>query len=494
MRSASLIYALSLVALISVRFADRAVAAGLAPAAQDSSTNETGASRAEFLAWARKAVVPLSSLARASDGEDLGSLGMMIGDASVVSLGEGDHFVAQPLVFRNAVLRYLVEEKGFTAIAIESGIIEGRLVHDYVRGLAADLRTVVSRGISWTFDKVPQSTELVRWLRDYNADPRHTRKINFYGFDVPGSPGNPRANRGMETALVEALHYLERVDRAAAVAFHARVDRLLPSLRFDRYHPDTAGYHRLTQAERDALTLAIADLYALLQAREAPYEAASSPNDYQWALRASIGARQVDNWLRQIPLEWRSTDEQLRFLDIASDFRDRGQAENLQWIVQREGPAGKVLIFAHNGHLSTAPVKWNWWPLDGAGQYHEVAGAYPHEVAGVYLRRLFGDRLVTIGNVMGEGEIGCLGNTRLLKPVPPRSIDALAKQVGPPLFLLDLRNMPAGIGEWLDQERPLGYGFELSSRYRITLEVRTRRAFDILFYTGTVTPACGRAG
>jgi erythromycin esterase-like protein len=249
----------------------------------------------------------------------------MIGNATVVALGEGIHLGTEPLEFRNRVLQYLVEKKGFTAIAIESGIVEGRGVHDYVRGSPGDLATVLAQGISWTFDRLPQNEALVRWLREYNADPRHTRKVNFYGFDVPGSPGNPKANRGMDTALVEVLKYLARVDNAAAAAFHARLDSFWPNIRVGfRRSPDAPpGYERLSQAERDALTAAIGDLIILLERREAQYTAASTGSDYEWAYRAAIGARQVDGWLRQIPLRWQPSSELPRFLAVATDVRDR---------------------------------------------------------------------------------------------------------------------------------------------------------------------------
>ena len=58
----------------------------------------------------------------------------MIGDKPLVALSEGIHFAAEPLEFRNRVLQYPVERKGFTAIAIESGVVEGRVVYDYVHG------------------------------------------------------------------------------------------------------------------------------------------------------------------------------------------------------------------------------------------------------------------------------------------------------------------------------------------------------------------------
>jgi erythromycin esterase len=391
----------------------------------------------------------------------------MIGNASVVAVSEGTHFAAEPLQFRNRVFQYLVEKQGFTAIAIESGIVEGRVVHDYVRGGPGDVSTVLKQGISWTFDRLPENRALVQWLREYNADPRHARKINFYGFDVPGSPGNPHATRHMETALVETLQYLAGVDSTAAAAFHARVDSLLPKIRLDfpdyHYRPPDAppGYETLSGVERDALTATIADLVTLLERRQAPYEAASTVNDYQWAYRAAIGARQLDSWVRQTPLGWEPSNKQTGFFSVATDVRDRAQADNLDWIVKQEGPSGKVLVFAHRGHLSSVPVSGR-------------------EVAGTYLRRRFDSRLVTIGNLIGKGEVGCPGFEETLKPAPPDTIDGLAGQLGTPRFLMDLRAAPTPVANWLDQERELGPGFR----------VVVGKAFDILFYLDVVSPAC----
>jgi erythromycin esterase len=415
----------------------------------------------------------------------------MIGDATIVLLSEGEHFGAEPLEFRNRVLEYLVQVKDFTAIAIESGVTEGRIVHNYVRGARGDLSAVVADGIAWTFDQLPQNRALVRWLREYNSDPRHGRKISFYGFDVPGSPGNPEANRGLETALTEATKFLISVDREATVHFRDRLAPFLPNIRFDPTPgTDASGYHKLNQRERDAITAAVADMVALFERREAQYIAASSLADYEWAHRAAIGARQADGWLRQVPLNWRASGDQVRFLDVACDLRDRALADNLEWIVKREGPHGKVLAYAHNAHLSTTSVTWNWTPLDEAGRREgRITGSYRHEAAGTYLRRRFGDQLLTIGNLIGDGEIGSTGFRQTLEQAAPGSMDRVATEVGEPLFLLDLRSAPIRIAKWLERECQLGHGFELIQQYHVTLEVAIRKAFDVLFYLGTITPA-----
>src|SRR5687767_7224396 len=101
--------------------------------------------RVAVLELAKKSRVRLATTAPGSSWEDLAPLGEMIRDATVVALSEGVHGGAEPLEFRNRVLQYLVREKGFTAIAIESGIVEGRMVHDYVRGGPGDLASALSQ-------------------------------------------------------------------------------------------------------------------------------------------------------------------------------------------------------------------------------------------------------------------------------------------------------------------------------------------------------------
>src|SRR5262249_1931502 len=74
---------------------------------------------------------------------------------------------------------------------------------------------------------------------------------------------------------------------------------------------------------------------------------------------------QKDNCQRQLPPpDWEparsghnANDEPIRpFVAATNDARDRAQADNLDWIVKREGANGKVLIFASRYHLSAMPI------------------------------------------------------------------------------------------------------------------------------------------
>lgn len=430
----------------------------------------------EFLAWARSAAIPLAAGSPPDQWHDLDALGEMIGDATVVALSEGVHAGAEPLEFRNRLFQYLVRRKGFTAIAIESGIVESRAVHEYVLHPRGELQAALSQGLTWTFDRLPQNEALVRWMAEYNAKREVTRKLNFYGFDVPGSPGNPAANRGTDAALLEVLAYLNRVDPAQAATFRARLGSLLSRIRFDPTQADGRGYHTLTSSERDTITAAVADLTALIERKEAVYVAASSASDYEWAHRAVIGARQVDGWLRHIPVGWKPSNGRQPWHSPALDVRDRGQADNVDWIVQQEGAGGKILLFASRYHVSTASIARR-------GSDSDAAAGMRQEVAGTYLRRRLGSRLFTIGNLIARGSIGCAGITMTLATASRETLDGLASHVSMPWFLLDLRRAPPAVATWLNEERPLGRD----------LSMPVGRAYDVIVYFDAVTPACDEA-
>jgi erythromycin esterase len=443
---------------------------------------ETIMTQARFLAWAKRSIAPLSTVTPGAPLYDLSPFGSAVGDADVVALGEAVHGAAQPLDFRNRLFEYLVEKKGFTAIAIESGAVEGRVVHDYVAGGGGDLSEVLADGISWTFDRFPQNRALIQWLREYNADLRHVRKVNFYGFDVPGSPGNPRARRGPDTALVEALTYLASVDAPASQELRTRIAPFLARIRFSwQATDDRPGYESLSKADRDALTAAIDDMINLMERREADYIARSSAIDYAWGHRAAIGARQMDRWLRLIPFDWNRSNDVNQLVFANMDARDRAQADNLRWILDQEGPSGKLFVYAHDVHLSTTPIMTDWPSLTGAREGRQ------QQVAGTYLRRRLDDRLITIGNIIGGGAYGgCASSVATtIAKLPNESLDGLGRELNAPRFLLDLRRAPVAVKDWLNRTLQLGPEVKGVKRH-----VNAARAFDMLFFVSPVSPAC----
>jgi erythromycin esterase len=451
----------------AVKFAVFAIAVGLSCLVSlQISAAETPASpsqeSAAFLRWAQQTLHPLTSLDMDSPSTDLQPLRGIIGNKRMVLLGEGQHFAAEPLAFRNRLFKYLVEELGFDAIAIESGVTESRLVNIYVLGGPGDLRSAVSQGIGNTFDLLPQNQELVRWMREYNADPNHVHKIEFFGFDVAGSPANVTVTRGPDTATNEVLRYLESVDPAEARTFKSRLQSLLPPIRWT-----IADYLSFPQSTRDSLTADIADLNTLLMRKQFDYVARSSQLDYAWGVRNAIAARQLDNVMRRIPLGAKPQDFR-SWLSEQIAVRDQAMAENADWILNQMVPEKKVLFFAATGHVANAPY---------------VEDGDRHVPFGAYMKERYGTQILTIGNIGAvRGKIGGCGRTIELKPMPPASANAKFAQLNVPLFLLDLRGAAAS-ASWLQQSSDIWNG--LLSDPMVLSE-----AFDVLFFSATFRPAC----
>jgi erythromycin esterase len=116
--------------------------------------------RTAFLQWARKSLEPVDDLGLNAATKDLAPIGRMIGDAKIVGLSEGIHAAAEPLIFRNRLFKHLVEHLGFTAIALESGIVESRVLNDYVTQGKGEFDDVLKQGLSVGSHTFRQNGEL----------------------------------------------------------------------------------------------------------------------------------------------------------------------------------------------------------------------------------------------------------------------------------------------------------------------------------------------
>ena len=232
----------------------------------------------EFVNWVKQTAVPLSS-GSASDLRDLRSLRKAIGGARVVGLGEAARRVQEFYELRTRLLKFLVEDLGFTGLAMETGFAEAIKANDYVLGRIPE----PANWQDWfTFgwgDEL-ETQAMLRWMRQYNQDSRHVRKIHFYGIDVMVPYSNP------ETALNVAFAYLDKVDPTFVSSptrrdLQALVQTFLAS-GGSRANMGKSfrAYAMLSNADRDAYTAAIADLLALFEAERIDYAARSSDETY----------------------------------------------------------------------------------------------------------------------------------------------------------------------------------------------------------------------
>jgi erythromycin esterase-like protein len=94
-------------------------------------------------------------------------------EATFVLLGEATHGTDEFYRERARITRRLVEEQGFTAMAIEGDWPDAERVNRYVRGMgndrsAGEALSGFTRFPEWMWPNAP-TRDLIEWMRGYNA-------------------------------------------------------------------------------------------------------------------------------------------------------------------------------------------------------------------------------------------------------------------------------------------------------------------------------------
>src|SRR5262249_41380951 len=139
---------------------------------------------------------------------DLQPVKSMVASARVVGIGESVRLTHEFYEAADRLFRFLVTEAGFTGFAMETGFGEAVHVNDYVLGRIPEPPSMEHAWFTWWRGSEPELKALLRWMRQYNDDPRHDRKLHFYGIDVAVPDSSPTA------AIDNVFAYLDRADPA----------------------------------------------------------------------------------------------------------------------------------------------------------------------------------------------------------------------------------------------------------------------------------------
>lgn len=414
-----------------------------------------------FVDWARANAVSLPACDGLSQPAAMEAVGKLVGDARVVALGEPAHGAHEPLAFRNCLFRYLVEQQGFTAIALETGLNESRHLRDYVAGGEGDAREIARRGFTWGFWRYAENIALLDWMRSYNANPAHDRKIRLYGIDMSGGDASG-AWKNARATLDDSLAFLLRAAPRQSRSVQRRLQPLLGQF-------SVPGYVAMPVGERARLRSAIGDLIGFFDRNRAALIAASSQADYDWARQNAVGAQQLEALFQvsQLPRE----DGALSPDDYRADAaRDASMAANVRWAIEREEPAGRILLFAHNGHVMNARTRGGIWSV-----YAQAPAAM-----GEHLRAALGNSLLILAMLSPSDRSG-LPETSLPSP----SLEGALSRLEPDYYLLDIRKArgypPAAV--WLAQTR------SVRANYSTENLIVPATAFDAVLFVRRLTPA-----
>ena len=351
------------------------------------------------------------------------TLEQLIGDARIVLIGESSHGTHEFYEARAAITKWLIEEKGFCAVAAEADWPDAYRVNRYVRGLGEDKNADEAlRG----FERFPawmwRNTvvrDFVDWLRIRNRNESNgQRQAGFYGLDL----------YSLHRSMHEVIAYLDKIDPRAAARARERYAC------FDHTSADDGqaygfsaafgagpscenqAIEQLVEIQRNALAYARTD--GLLAEDELFYtqQNAQTVRNAEEYYRAMFSGR-VTSW----------------------NLRDKHMVQTLEALLQHldrhhDVPSARIVVWAHNSHVGDARATEVW----SDGQL----------TLGQLVRERYGDesRLIGLstyaGTVTAASEWGSVAERKAVRPALNGSIEELLHETGRSNFLVSAHISP----------------------------------------------------
>ncbi|MCC6242962.1 MAG: erythromycin esterase family protein [Gemmatimonadaceae bacterium] len=404
-------------------------------------------------AWISRNMIPLSTADPNVPLVFSAGLRQLVGAARVVALGEATHGTREFFQLKHRIFRTLVDQ-GFTVFALESGQVDTRAVNAYVVDGVGNAREALGTVSMWMWE-TEEFFALVEWMRMWNSDPTHRKKLQFVGFDMQNPSSGVKAVR----------QFLNRVAPADAAALLAPIEML-------QHAAGLTGFGTLPKDKQAEVVAAVAALNARFVQSQGAWEAATSPTAFAVARQDARTVQQAVEYMAAGMMSAKSRS-----------LRDDAMAENIMWHYRNLPPGERMVVSAHNLHIADVPARM-----------------------GKPLRAALGSDWLTIGFQFGDGSFqaqrartdGALANIEAITLAPPGDhlANAALLEGGDNVYALDLRTLPASgeVASWFRSPqfvREIGYGFQ--SEAGMTAPQILAERYDALLFVAHTTRARGMA-
>lgn len=352
-------------------------------------------------------------------------LSELIGDARIVLIGESSHGTHEFYQARAEITKWLIEEKGFCAVAAEADWPDAYRVNRYVRGLGADSTAEEAlRG----FERFPAwmwrnavVRDFAQWLRWHNercgVDGR--RQAGFYGLDL----------YSLHRSMREVIAYLDTVDPLAAARARQRYAC------FDHASADDGQAYGFAAAFGAGLSCERQALDQLVDMQR---------NALRYARRDGLLAEDELFYAEQNALTVRNAEEYYRAMFAGRvtswNLRDQHMAQTLAALRDHldrhpDPEPARIVVWAHNSHVGDARAT----EVSSDGQL----------TLGQLVREHYGDdcRLIGFstytGTVTAASEWGGVAERKVVRPALNGSVEELFHETGNPGFLVPMHDTEA---------------------------------------------------
>lgn len=310
-------------------------------------------------------------------------------DIQIIGLGEASHGQGSFFTHKANSFKWLVENAGFRIFALEAGFSEALKINDYVlfgNGSAKAGLKYLNYGV-W---EIQEFVDLIEWMREFNKEKPIDERVKFYGFDCQMAKGG--------------VEYLKSIQRLIDYNFTNSDSILLKDLlKLQSTRDKQLARSILPRLSVFTITL------------ETKILESDQNEDFK---KTTITV--IKNLLYFCKTEINS--ERTNSLN-----RAKYMAENIGHILDIEGSSTKLVLSAHNGHLTIYPKE---------------------EETGYWLKIKFGTKYYAFGYEFNQGKIlgfdivnnEVISRNLVIKPAKKGSLGHLLSSAVRHDCILDLRS------------------------------------------------------
>jgi erythromycin esterase len=311
-------------------------------------------------------------------------------ETRIIGLGEGTHGTSEYFEMKTRLIKYLVQNKGYTLIGFEAFLLECEAINKYILTGEGDPKQALKGLMFWCWN-TKEVLELIEWLKTYNQTAKN--KVRFVGIDGQFSL----------SALPTLKKIAQEIDGnflKEISPYYATYEAFTREFKFKPYAPPY----------KDSIDLAIVETKKL-------NEILAEKETY---LLQKADREKVFRLLESVKILY----QQMMCTKDFSNSRDVYYAENTGWFIDKKYPNEKIILWVHNWHIARNEEN--------------------RKSMGFYLSEKYGKQYIPIGFASLEGTYTARGDKGIKQDNPAfraenNSIENYLSQLNVPVLLFDLR-------------------------------------------------------
>ncbi|WP_258171231.1 erythromycin esterase family protein [Paenibacillus sp. R14(2021)] len=375
------------------------------------------------------------------------------GSAKFTLLGEASHGTSEFYTHRAALSKRLIEEKGYTFIAVEGDWPSCFALNRYIKGHAgSNVREALkdfARWPTWMWAN-QEIAEFAEWLRSYNSGKPEEEKVGFYGIDV----------YSLWESLNELLGYLESKGGEALEA----AKRVFEC--FEPHGGDEQSYGVASSLYGEGCEDEVVRLLRRLQDK---WKDSVLIQDREQELSAELNALAVhdaENYYRTM----------IRYDAQSWNVRDRHMVEVLEKLMAFHGESARAIVWEHNTHIGDARAT----DMKDEGMVN----------VGQLLREKYGEDVYAVGFGTYEGSViagrswGAPAQEMTVPPAMHGSWEELLHRLGPKDKLLLFPANDSVLDEAILGHRAIGVVYHPERERGNYVPTCLSKRYDAFIYIG----------